>query len=73
MFKLSLYVAILMLAAANSMAAPVAPPLEMVVLGSGGPGATGRASAGYMVLVDGAPRILVDAGPGTFVDRKSVV
>ena len=67
MFKPSLYVAILMLAAANSMAAPVAPPLELVVLGSGGPGATGRASAGYMVLVDGAPRILVDAGPGTFV------
>ncbi|WP_445145157.1 MBL fold metallo-hydrolase [Dyella sp. Tek66A03] len=67
MFKLSRYVAILIFAAANSMATPVAPPLELVVLGSGGPGATGRAGAGYVVLVDGEPRILVDAGPGTFV------
>ncbi|MDB6144999.1 MAG: metallo-beta-lactamase superfamily protein [Pseudomonas sp.] len=41
-------------------------PLELVVLGSGGPGATGRAGAGYVLLVDGNPRILVDAGPGTF-------
>jgi len=37
------------------------------VLGSGGPGATGRAGAGYLLLLDGKPRILVDAGPGTFV------
>ncbi|QXI25978.1 MBL fold metallo-hydrolase [Pseudomonas vanderleydeniana] len=44
----------------------VAAPLEMVVLGSGGPGATGRAGAGYALLLDGTPRILVDAGPGTF-------
>ncbi len=41
--------------------------LELIVLGSGGPGATGRAGAGYLVLIDGNPRILVDAGPGTFV------
>lgn len=67
MFKLSLYAAILMFAAASSIAAPVAPPLELLVLGSGGPGATGRAGAGYVVLVDGEPRIMVDAGPGTFV------
>jgi ribonuclease BN (tRNA processing enzyme) len=40
--------------------------LSMLVLGSGGPGATGRAGAGYIVLLDGRPRILVDAGPGTF-------
>ncbi len=66
MFKLLLYVAILIFAS-NCIAAPVAPPLELVVLGSGGPGATGRAGAGYIVLVDGEPRILVDAGPGTFV------
>jgi ribonuclease BN (tRNA processing enzyme) len=39
----------------------------VAVLGSGGPGATGRASAGYAVLIDGVPRILVDAGSGTFV------
>lgn len=67
MFKLSLYAAILMFAAASSIAAPVAPPLELLVLGSGGPGATGRAGAGYVVLVDGEPRIMVDVGPGTFV------
>jgi ribonuclease BN (tRNA processing enzyme) len=42
-------------------------PLEVVVLGSGGPGATGRASASYIVLIDGIPRILVDAGSGAFV------
>jgi ribonuclease BN (tRNA processing enzyme) len=66
-FKLTLVVALLMFATASSIAAPVASPLALVVLGSGGPGATGRASSGYMVLVDGEPRILVDAGPGTFV------
>jgi ribonuclease BN (tRNA processing enzyme) len=49
-----------------AVAAPVASPLELLVLGSGGPGVTGRAGAGYIVLVDGAPRILVEAGPGTF-------
>lgn len=67
MFKLSLSVALWMFATVVAIAAPVAPPLELVVLGSGGPGATGRAGAGYLVLVDGEPRILVDAGPGTFV------
>lgn len=41
--------------------------LSLVVLGSGGPRPFGRAGSGYMVLVDGAPRILVDAGPGTFL------
>src|ERR1700692_1112070 len=40
--------------------------LSLLVLGSGGPGATGRAGAGYIVSLDGQPRILVDAGPGTF-------
>src|SRR6202451_3368250 len=40
--------------------------LEIAVLGSGGPGATGRAASSYLVLVDGTPRILVDAGPGAF-------
>src|ERR1700678_3435745 len=41
-------------------------PLEIVVLGSGGPGATGRAASRYLVLMDAVPRILVDAGPGSF-------
>jgi len=44
-----------------------AAPLEVVVLGSGGPGAAGRASAGYIVLIEGVARILVDAGSGAFV------
>jgi len=48
-------------------AAPKRPPLEVVVLGSGGPRAFGRAGSGYMILVDGTPRILVDAGPGAFL------
>src|SRR6516225_9476938 len=41
-------------------------PLELVVLGSGGPGAVGRAASCYLVLIDGTARILVDAGPGAF-------
>jgi ribonuclease BN (tRNA processing enzyme) len=40
--------------------------LEVLVLGSGGPGATGRAASSYLVLTDGTARILVDAGPGSF-------
>jgi ribonuclease BN (tRNA processing enzyme) len=67
MSKLSFFATLLMLAAASTVAAPITSPLELVVLGSGGPGATGRAGAGYVVLVDGTPRIMVDAGPGTFV------
>ncbi len=41
--------------------------LELVVLGSGGPGATGRAASCYLALIGGTPRILVDAGSGAFV------
>jgi len=37
-----------------------------MVLGSGGPGALGRAASCYLVLIDGDARILVDAGPGAF-------
>ena len=43
------------------------PALEVVVLGSGGPRAFGRAGSSYIVLVGGRPRILVDAGPGAFL------
>jgi ribonuclease BN (tRNA processing enzyme) len=59
-------------APSTSRAADSIPPagtstaLELVVLGSGGPGATGRASSANVVLVDGTPRILIDAGSGTF-------
>ena len=60
----------LMLAAAMAppvQASGVKPGLEVVVLGSGGPRAFGRAGSSYIVLVDGTPRILLDAGPGAFV------
>jgi ribonuclease BN (tRNA processing enzyme) len=42
-------------------------PLELLVLGSGGPGAAGRAGSAYLILLDGKPRIVLDAGPGSFV------
>lgn len=41
--------------------------LEVVVLGSGGPRPFGRGGSSYIVMLDGTPRILVDAGPGAFV------
>ena len=41
-------------------------PVKLMVLGSGGPGAVGRAASCYLVLIDGTARILVDAGPGAF-------
>lgn len=48
-------------------AATPKPALQVVVLGSGGPRAFGRAGSSLLVLLDGTPRILVDAGPGAFV------
>ncbi len=36
------------------------------VLGSGGPFGEGRASAGYLIWVDGVARVMIDAGGGTF-------
>jgi ribonuclease BN (tRNA processing enzyme) len=54
-------------ASPSAYAAPASTaPLELIVLGSGGPGATGRAASSYLILVEGVPRILVDAGPGSF-------
>src|SRR5580700_1721056 len=47
--------------------APAKPALEVLVLGSGGPRAFGRAGSSYILLLDGRPRILVDAGPGAFL------
>lgn len=44
------------------------PSLELIVLGSGGPRAFGRGATSYVVLLDGTPRILVDAGSGAFVE-----
>jgi len=42
--------------------------LSVMVLGSGGPvpTAAGRASASYLVFVDGQPKILMDAGGGAY-------
>jgi ribonuclease BN (tRNA processing enzyme) len=51
---------------AQSNAVHRASMLELVVLGSGGPRSFGRASASYLILVEGVPRVLVDAGPGAF-------
>jgi ribonuclease BN (tRNA processing enzyme) len=65
---LLLAVTLLMIASAvrPAYAQGDAASLELVVLGSGGPGATGRAASSYLVLLDRIPRILVDAGPGSF-------
>ena len=42
--------------------------LSVIVLGSGGPMpmASGRASAGYLILTDGHPRLLMDLGGGSY-------
>ena len=43
------------------------PAMEVVVLGSGGPRAFGRAGSSYILVLEGRPRVLVDAGPGAFL------
>ena len=65
--SLALVLAVIVLFPACLQAAPAKPALEVVVLGSGGPRAFGRAGSSYIVLVGGVPRILVDAGPGAFL------
>src|ERR1700758_5197717 len=45
---------------------PAPAALELIVLGSGGPAARGRAASSYLVMLDGELRVLVDAGPGAF-------
>jgi ribonuclease BN (tRNA processing enzyme) len=62
-----LALAIAVLLPASLWATPAKPALEVVVLGSGGPRAFGRGGSSYVILVDGRPRILVDAGPGAFL------
>ena len=62
-----LAVAVIVLFPACLWAASAKTPLEVVVLGSGGPRAFGKAGSSYIVLVGGRPRILVDAGPGAFL------
>jgi len=64
---LALALAVVVLFPACLSATPAKPALEVVVLGSGGPRAFGRAGSSYILLVDGTPRILLDAGPGAFL------
>ena len=56
----------LFLGTASVSFAQATAPLELLVLGSGGPGAAGRAASSYLIFIDGDARILVDAGPGSF-------
>ena len=53
-------------AAPSAQAACESDSVVLQVLGSGGPFGTGRASAGYLIWIDGVSRIMVDAGGGTF-------
>ena len=47
---------------------PVSEGVTLQILGSGGPIADdGRASAGYLVWIDGESRVMIDAGGGTFL------
>lgn len=43
------------------------PSMEVIVLGSGGPRAFGRAGSSFIVVIEGQPRILMDVGPGAFL------
>jgi ribonuclease BN (tRNA processing enzyme) len=63
----ALVVALVVLFPIPLPANPAKPALEVVVLGSGGPRPFGRGGSSFIVLVDGQPRILVDAGPGAFL------
>lgn len=56
----------LFLGSSSWLFAQTSPPLELLVLGSGGPGAAGRAASSYLIFIDSDARILVDAGPGSF-------
>src|SRR5580698_7623483 len=64
---IALAVAVVVLFPTCVMAAPAKPALEVVVLGSGGPRPFGRGGSSFIVVVEGTPRILVDAGPGAFL------
>ena len=59
--------AVVALFPACAWAGAAKPELEVVVLGSGGPRAFGRGGSSYIVVVEGTPRILLDAGPGAFL------
>jgi ribonuclease BN (tRNA processing enzyme) len=67
LFRAALIASVLTVLPAPGIPATKKAALEVVVLGSGGPRPFGRGGSSFMVLVDGTPRILVDAGPGAFV------
>jgi ribonuclease BN (tRNA processing enzyme) len=65
---LSLLALLLASSAEAAASCSTADPLAVQVLGSGGPIADdGRSSAAYLVWIDGASRILIDAGGGAFL------
>ena len=64
---IALALTVVALLPAHLRANPAKPAMEVIVLGSGGPRAFGRAGSSYIVLLEGRPRILVDAGPGAFL------
>jgi ribonuclease BN (tRNA processing enzyme) len=65
---LSLLALLLASGAEAGASCSTADPLAVQVLGSGGPIADdGRSSAAYLVWIDGASRILIDAGGGAFL------
>jgi len=59
--------AVVLLFPVTLQAGSAKPALEVVVLGSGGPRAFGRAGSSYILVVEGKPLILIDAGPGAFL------
>src|ERR1700722_6910477 len=62
-----LVAAFLFLLPSYVQANPAKPGMEVVVLGSGGPRAFGRAGSSFIIVLDGQPRILMDIGPGAFL------
>ncbi len=67
-----LFALICLLGSPSLLAACQAERLRLLVLGSGGPELTDRrASTAYLLSLDGAARILVDAGPGSALNFES--
>jgi ribonuclease BN (tRNA processing enzyme) len=64
---MAIIAAVVCLFPSSLRAAAATPAVEVVVLGSGGPRALGRAASSFLVLLDGTPRVLVDCGPGAFL------
>ena len=63
---LKVAISVVLLLAGSLVSSAKGPALEVIALGTGGPGAAGRASSSYALVLAGKPRILVDAGGGAF-------